>query len=161
MLVFLFINSMGMHLFMPLQDAIGMSRQSRIRLANAWDSIRACAPSFGLIAACWYFLASASAFFLYDANQMGLFARLLRLRMRCAGDARYDPPRPSKAHRAREDQAGSEKAVPLFLSAHCLNGVKKQIAYVYGTWVIVDILLKKADTIALLTIFISFASIFF
>jgi MFS family permease len=42
-----------------------------------------------------------------------------------------------------------------------LKGVQKQIAYVYGTWVIVDLLLKKADTTALLTIAVTFISIFF
>ena len=42
-----------------------------------------------------------------------------------------------------------------------LKGVQKQIAYVYGTWIIVDLLLKKADTIALLTIGFTFISIFF
>lgn len=42
-----------------------------------------------------------------------------------------------------------------------LHGVQKQIAYVYGTWLIVDLLLKKADTIALLSIVIGFVSIFF
>jgi MFS family permease len=42
-----------------------------------------------------------------------------------------------------------------------LKGVQKQIAYVYGTWIIVDLLMKKADTIALLTIAFTFVSIFF
>ena len=42
-----------------------------------------------------------------------------------------------------------------------LHGVQKQVAYVYGTWVIVDILLKRADTIALLNIAVGFISIFF
>jgi MFS family permease len=32
---------------------------------------------------------------------------------------------------------------------------------VYGTWVIVDLLLKKADTLAILTIVVTFISIFF
>ena len=42
-----------------------------------------------------------------------------------------------------------------------LHGVQKQVAYVYGTWVIVDLLLKKADTLALLAITVGFISIFF
>jgi MFS family permease len=42
-----------------------------------------------------------------------------------------------------------------------LHGVQKQVAYVYGTWVIVDLLLKKADTLALLAITVGFISVFF
>jgi MFS family permease len=42
-----------------------------------------------------------------------------------------------------------------------LNGVQKQIALVFGSWVIIDLLGKKADTMSLLMITVSFISIFF
>lgn len=42
-----------------------------------------------------------------------------------------------------------------------LHGVQKQIAYVFGTWVIVDLLIKGADVMSLLVIISSFIGIFF
>jgi len=42
-----------------------------------------------------------------------------------------------------------------------LHGVQKQIAYVFGSWVIVDLLLKGADIMSLLIIASSFIGIFF
>ena len=42
-----------------------------------------------------------------------------------------------------------------------LHGVQKQIAFVFGSWVIVDLLLKGADIMSLLTIISSFIGIFF
>lgn len=42
-----------------------------------------------------------------------------------------------------------------------LNGVQKQIAYVFGSWVIIELLLKRADVMSLLLIAASFISIFF
>ena len=42
-----------------------------------------------------------------------------------------------------------------------LNGVQKQIALVFGSWVIIELLGKKADTMSLLMITVSFISIFF
>jgi hypothetical protein len=42
-----------------------------------------------------------------------------------------------------------------------MYGVQKQIMMVYGPWVLIDILSKKADTIAILSIIGSFIGIFF
>ena len=42
-----------------------------------------------------------------------------------------------------------------------LHGVQKQIALVFGSWVIIELLNKKADTMSLLMITVSFISIFF
>lgn len=42
-----------------------------------------------------------------------------------------------------------------------LHGVQKQVANVFGAWVIVDLLLKGADIMSLLLITVSFISIFF
>ena len=42
-----------------------------------------------------------------------------------------------------------------------LHGVQKQIAVVFGAWVIIDLLGKKADTMSLLMITVNFISIFF
>lgn len=42
-----------------------------------------------------------------------------------------------------------------------LSGVQKQIAYVFGSWVVIDLLLKGTDIMSLLTIASSFLGVFF
>jgi predicted MFS family arabinose efflux permease len=68
-----------------------------------------------------------------------------------------------KPHQAapRKTKLVLRKQYRYFYLLTILHGVQKQVAYVYGTWVIVDLLLKKADTLALLTIVVGFVSIFF
>lgn len=53
------------------------------------------------------------------------------------------------------------KEYKLYYALTILNGVQKQIAYVFGSWVIIDLLLKGADTMSLLTIAASFLGMFF
>jgi MFS family permease len=163
MLIFLFINSMGMHLFMPLQDAIGMSlaEQDRIgRRMGQYSSVRA---AFGLIAALlvffgfrsgfftfntpikWIFIVSAGAF-LFAVIMSAIMIKKIKLQGTVA---------------RRKTKLVLRKQYRYYYLLTILHGVQKQIAYVYGTWIIVDLLLKKADTVALLTITVGFVSIFF
>ena len=54
-----------------------------------------------------------------------------------------------------------QKQYRYFYIITILHGVQKQIAFVYGSWVIVNLLAQGADTIALLLITTGFISIFF
>jgi len=56
MLIFLFINSMGMHLFMPLQDAIGMSLANPNQVGRRMGQFSSARAAFGLLAALLVFL---------------------------------------------------------------------------------------------------------
>lgn len=162
MLVFLFINSMGMHLLMPLQDAIGMSLAEENQVGRRMGQYSSVRAVFGLMAAMlvyfgfkngffsfntpikWIFLVSAGAF---------AFAILVSVVMiRHIKPIRFAP---------RKLNLVLRKQYRYFYLLTILHGVQKQIAYVYGTWVIVDILLKKADTLALLNIAVGFISIYF
>ena len=73
MLIFLFINSMGMHLFMPLQDAIGMSlaEQNQIgRRMGQYSSVRA---AFSLIGALLVFFGFRTGLFAFDTSIKWVF----------------------------------------------------------------------------------------
>ena len=162
MLIFLFINSMGMHLFMPLQDAIGMSLAEPNMVGRRMGQFSSVRAAFSLSAALliffgfrigffsfatpikWVFIASAAAFV------VAMLVTVIMIR-------RVDP---SKAV-YRRAKLVLRKQYGYFYLLTILHGVQKQIAYVYGTWVIVDILVKGADTIALLSITGGFVSIFF
>jgi len=71
--------------------------------------------------------------------------------------------RRTKPHKvaARKIKLIFRKEYRYFYLITVLRGVQKQIAIVYGTWVLVDVLMKKADTIAMLSMIAGFISIFF
>ncbi len=162
MLIFLFINSMGMHLFMPLSDSIGMSLSEPEQIGKRMGQFSSVKAVFSLLAALlvffgfrmgvfsfetkikWVFIISAGAF---------LIAIIMAFLMICKVKPKKVAPRRLKLV--------LRKQYRYYYLLTILKGVQKQIAYVYGTWVIVDLLLKKADTTALLTIIVTFISIFF
>jgi MFS family permease len=162
MLIFLFINSMGMHLFMPLQDAIGMSlaEQDQIgRRMGQYSSVRA---AFSLIGALLVFFGFRIGFFSFNTSIKWVFiiaavAFLCAIVMAAVMINRVKPQRSAR----RKVKLVLRKQYRYYYLLTILHGVQKQIAYVYGTWIIVDLLLKKADTLALLTISVGFISIFF
>lgn len=162
MLVFLFINSMGMHLFMPLQDAIGMSlaEQDRIgRRMGQYSSVRA---AFSLVAALMVFFGFRTGFFTFQEPVKVVFLISGTLFTAAAVITAIMSRRVNIEIKTRKRRKlVFRKQYKYFYFLTVLKGVQKQIAYVYGTWIIVDLLMKRADTIALLTIAFTFVSIFF
>lgn len=162
MLVFLFVNSMGMHLFMPLQDAIGMSMAEPgmvgrrmgqyASLRSAIGFVAALAVFFGFRTGFFTFKAPVKIFFLIGAGAFALAAVLALMIIRHV--------RPAKLPR-KKFALVLHKRYRFYYFLTILHGVQKQIAFVYGTWVMVDLLAKGADVMALLTIVSSFICIFF
>lgn len=162
MLIFLFINSMGMHMFMPLQDAIGMSLAEPNQVGKRMGQFFSTRAAFNLVAALLVFFGFRYGFFSFATSVKWIFlvsamafafAAIITLVMiRRVG--------PTKKV-MRTNKLVIHKQYRYFYMLTILHGVQKQVAYVYGTWVIVDLLLKKADTLALLAITVGFVSIFF
>jgi MFS family permease len=162
MLIFLFINSMGMHMFMPLQDAIGMSLAEPNQVGKRMGQFFSTRAAFNLVAALLVFFGFRYGFFSFATSVKWIFlvsamaftfASIITLIMiRRVG--------PTKKV-FRSNKLVIHKQYRYFYMLTILHGVQKQVAYVYGTWVIVDLLLKKADTLALLAITVGFISIFF
>jgi MFS family permease len=162
MLVFLFINSMGMHLFMPLQDAIGMSLAEPNQIGKRMGQYSSVRAAIGLIASLLVFFGFRTGFFTFNTSVKWIFlvaaaAFVFAAVMSALMIKRIKP------HRAAPQKLKLvlRKQYRYYYLLTILHGVQKQIAYVYGTWVIVDLLLKKADTLALLSIVVGFISIFF
>jgi MFS family permease len=162
MLIFLFVNSMGMHLFMPLQDAIGMSLAEPDQVGRRMGQYSSIRAVFSLFAGLLVFFGFRSGFFRFNTSIKWIFivAAVAFLGAAImAGIMIYRiKPKKSAPHRTK---LVLRKQYRYYYFLTVLKGVQKQIAYVYGTWIIVDLLLKKADTLALLTIAVTFISIFF
>lgn len=161
MLVFLFINSMGMHLFMPLQDAIGMSLAEPNQIGRRMGQYSSVRAVFSLTSALLVFFGFRTGFFSFNTSIKWIFlvaaiAFVFAAVINAVMILRIKP------HRAAPQKIKLvlRKQYRYFYLLTVLHGVQKQIAYVYGTWVIVDLLSKKADTLAMLTIVVGFISIF-
>ena len=162
MLVFLFINSMGMHLLMPLQDSIGMSLAEEEQIGRRMGQYSSIRAAFSLVAGVLVFFGFRTGFFTFNTSVKWIFlisaaAFVVALIMTVAMIKRMKPRRlaPQKLKLVLRKQYSHYYLLTI------LHGVQKQVTYVYGTWVIVDILLKRADTLALLGIVVGFISIFF
>ena len=162
MLIFLFISSMGMHLFMPLSDAIGMSLAEPDQIGRRMGQYSSLKAAFSLMAAILVFFGFRTGLFTFNSQVKGVFlvsavAFLCATVIAAAMIYRIKP----KKSAPLKQKLVLRKQYKYYYLLTILKGVQKQIAFVYGTWVIVDLLLKKADTLALLTITFTFISIFF
>ncbi|HZJ58059.1 MAG TPA: MFS transporter [Clostridia bacterium] len=162
MLIFLFINSMGMHLLMPLQDSIGMALAEKDKIGRRMGQYSSVRAALGLVAGILVFFGFRIGFFTFNTTVKWIFlvsalAFVVALIMTAVMIGRIKPRRlaPQKVRLV------IKKEYRHYYLLTILYGVQKQVTGVYSTWVIVDLLLKKADTLALLSIVVGFISIFF
>jgi len=162
MLIFLFINSLGMHLFMPLRDSIGMSLAEPNKVGCRMGQILSLSSAFSMIASLLVFFGFKTGFFSFNTPIKVVFlvgaAFFVCAMVMIAIMIRKV--KPQKERRCKVKFI-FRKQYRYFYMLSILKGVQKQIAYVYGTWVIVDLLGKKTDTLALLFIAVGFVSMFF
>lgn len=163
MLIFLFFYSSGVHLFLPLSDSIGMSLAEPDRIGKRMGQYNAVKQAVGFVAAIVVFFGFRLGWFSFS-TQIKLpfliaaacfvlaFAALVLLDRR-AGHAHPKQKRKFRLVFRREYK--------YYYMLTVVRGVQKQIAFVYGTWVIVDLLSKGADVTAMLAIVSSFICIFF
>ena len=162
MLIFLFINSMGMHLFMPLQDAIGMSLAEPDQIGRRMGQYYSVRSAFGFIAALIVFLGFRTGLFTFNTPIKWIFI-VSAIFFVCAVVVNTFMIRRVKSQKLEsyKTKLVFKKEYYRFYILAILHGIQKQVTNVYSTWVIVDLLMKKADTVALLSIVVGFASIFF
>ena len=162
MLVFLFVNSMGMHLFMPLQDSIGMSLAEPGQVGRRMGQYASTKSAVAFAAALLVFFGFRTGFFSFQGNVKPVFllgagAYALAFLAAILLVRKVRPPRAER----KKVKLVFRKQYKYYYLLTILNGVQKQIAYVYGSWVVIDLLGRKADTTALLYIASNFVCIFF
>ncbi len=162
MLIFLFINSMGMHLFMPLSDSMGMALAEPGQVGRRMGQYASMKMLFGFVAGITVFLGFRFGAFSFNTpiNLLFIIGAFFFMVAAVAATLLIKQHVPVLGPRKRMTLV-FRKQYRYYYLLTMLNGVQKQIAYVFGSWVIVDLLLKKADTMSLLLITASFISIFF
>lgn len=162
MLIFIFINSMGLHLYLPLQDSIGMSLIKGEDVGKRMGQYKGVSTAFSMIASVTVFLGFRFGFFSFTSKVKSIFilsaaffavvfilfvymSRLIKT--------------PVKQN--RKLKLVFRKEYKYYYTLAIMNGVQKQVMLVYGPWVLIEILGKKADTLAMLGIIGSFIGIFY
>ena len=159
MLVYLFILSLGIHMFIPLYDAIGMSLATKGDYGRILGRFNAVRTAFALLAGIIAFIGFRSGFFSFTtpiirvfliagllfASAFFLFIYLMKI---------TPNPHPAKSHFVFRKKYGG-----YYLLA-ALFGGRKQIMFVFGPWVLIELFHFGADYMALLIAIASVVSIF-
>ncbi len=152
MLVFLFINSLGMHLFMPLNDAISMDLADRDKVGATLGKFKGVNTLFAMIAAIIVFFGFRTRLFSFGRETILPFVLAAEL---TAGAvvllvcmAQLMPQSGAvKNHRL----LFRKRYMPYYMVT-LAYGCQKRIKIVFAPWVIINLLGQGADTVALLTI---------
>jgi len=162
MLVFIFINSVGMHLFFPLQDSIGLSLIKKGEIGKRMGQFKGIYTAFQMVAAMMVFIGFRTGFFSFETSLKlpflaagFLFLIVLILLVRLQRMVHV----PGSLH--KKNRLVVRKEYRYYYILVIMFGVQKQIMMVYGPWVLIDLLNKKADTIAMLAIIGGLIGIFF
>jgi len=162
MLIFIFIHSIGMHVFMPMKDAIGVSLAEPGMIGKRMGQYKGIDTGFRMLAGLIVFFGFRYGGFSFETNikwpfiiAAVMFTGVIILLLVLQKEMESDGPHPKKARFI------FNKAYKYYYTLVILFGVQKQIMMVYGPWVLIDLLGKKADTIAVLTIIGSGIGIFF
>ena len=158
MLVFLFIHSLGMHLFMPLNDAISMDLAEKGQVGATLGKFKGVTTLFNMAAAVMVFVGFRTGFFSFGTRVILPFAiggaataaavALLAV-MALSGGRRSGG---VKNHRL----LFRRQYMPYYMVT-LAYGCQKRIKIVFAPWVVINLLGQGADTVALLTIVTYFA----
>ncbi len=167
MLIFLFIFSTGMHVFMPLSDAIGMRLSEPDKIGTRIGQFGSVKTGFTFIAGLIVFIGFRMNVFSFKTAPKWVFllSGVFFLVAIFVGIILYNI---HKKHNPEQKITQPKRTVFVFRKEYTyyymltiLHGVQKQIAMVFGSWVIIDLLLKGADVMSILIIVGNFLGIFF
>lgn len=152
MLIFLFIQSLGSHLFMPLNDSIAMSLAETGKEGTTLGKFKSVTTMGSMLAACLVFVGFRAGFFTFQSRIILPFVlaaafTVLAVALLC-GMLRYMKDEETvKNHRI----LFRKRYMPYYMVT-LAYGCQKRIRIVFAPWVIIKLLEQGADTVALLTI---------
>ena len=161
MLIFLFINSLGMHMFMPLSDSLGMSLAREGDFGTTMGRFHGIRAALSMIAGILIFVGFRTGFFSFTTKIKSIFlvsAVMFVIVFVLLIYMRHFTSETVGQHKFR---IIVRKEYGLFYLLAVLFGARKQIMYVYAPWVLIDLMGFKADTMAILAVTGAAAGIFF
>jgi predicted MFS family arabinose efflux permease len=162
MLIFLFIFSLGQHMFMPLGDSIGLSLATRDNMGRVLGRFNSVRMAFSMIAGLVCFFGFRSGFFNFD-TPVTVFLICAGAFIACAILLMT-----MHAHIGAEIESRTEVSRMVFRKEYiryyiicALYGGRKQIMYAFSPWVLIELLGFKADKMSILGVIASFIGVFF
>ncbi len=166
MLIFLFTNSLGMHIFMPLQDGIGMALAEPDRVGERMGMYASFRTAILFLTGIIVFFGFRFGIFSFGGQTTTIFivsgisfALATFIAILLVKQAKKD--NVLQVKQKKKFKLIFRKEYKFYYILTILHGVQKQIAYVFGSWVVIDMLLKGADVMSVLSIVSSFIGIFF
>ncbi len=167
MLIFLFVYSSGMHIFMPLSDAIGMRLSEPENVGKRIGQFGSVKTAFAFLSGILVFVGFRFGFFTFKTQTKLIFI-ISGVVFACAAVVGIILYITNKKNSPNNQITQPKRTVFVFRKEYkyyylltILHGVQKQIAYVFGSWVIISLLLKGADVMSVLIIIGNFLGIFF
>lgn len=162
MIIFVFINSLGMHMFFPLQDTIGLELAEKDNMGKRLGQFKGFFTGVQMLASMLVFVGFKMGFMSFETpiKTPFLLAGFMFIGVMVLLVILDRMVRADKPHQKTSGYV-FRKAYKYYYYLVILFGVQKQIMMVYGPWVLIELLSKKADTISILTVIGSFIGIFF
>ncbi len=162
MMVFVFVNSMGTHLYMPLQDSISITLAEPEKLGTRMGQFAGIRFAFLMLSGVVvYFLFHFKIFNFYSPQKWTFvvaavfYAAALLLLVQLRRKVGH-------VQRTREKvKLLFRKEYKYYYLISIVYGVQKQVMLVFGPWVLIETLGQQTDTIVLLTTIASLLGIFF
>lgn len=163
MILFLFVFSLGMHLLLPLLDSIGLSLVEDEKTMGAkLGFFKGIYTSFSMLAMGMLFLGFKTGFFSYTTRIIKPFilsAIFMSLAVLILSLLKSHIKNPVSSD--RKVKWVFRKEYKYYYVLTIMTGIQKQIMFVFGPWVLIEMLDKKTDVISLLFFFGTFIGIFF
>lgn len=163
MLIFIFINSMGIHMFMPLQDSIGMSLIKDDNIGKRMGQYKGVYTGFAMLASILVYIGFKAGFFSFTTKIKWTFilSAIILLFALIFLIVLQKTEKVNDIHNQKKINFIFRKEYKYYYILVIMFGVQKQMMIVYGPWVLIEILNKKADTLAVLGIIGSLIGTFF
>jgi len=164
MLVFLFINSLGMHMFMPLGDSLGLNlagKSNNGSIGTMMGRFNGVRTAFAMIAGILVFAGFKTGFFSFTTPVKLIFLIAAVLLAGVLVLLFFIQLADRELAKPKKVKIVIKKEYRMFYLIAILFGARKQIMYVYGPWVLIELLEFKTDTMALLAIAGGAVGIFF
>ena len=166
MMLFLFIFSLGQHMMMPLRDAIGIGLSEEGKTGTVLGQVKGCSTMASMLTAALVFVGFRVGFFWFGKGVLPTFCLAWAATMLALGFLWYlkrlCPELNAPRHEAREKKRLplKKKYTPYYVVT-AVYGCQKRVRLVFAPWIIIELLAKGADTLALLGIVTHFAGSLF
>lgn len=153
MMIFLFIQSLGMHFFMPLSDAISMDLSEKGKVGAGFGRFKGVSTLVSMISACMVFVGFRTGIFSFGERVILPFAiAAVCTAVAVVLLAAMYPVLPREKSGVKNHKLLFRRQYMPYYMVTLAYGCQKRIKIVFAPWVVIQLLGQGADTVALLTI---------